>query len=131
MLASPSAEQSAIASQLAAELVSYGLGLHQLLERQWEPELYRALAEQFDRMQMLVAALPPLAVTWTELLISRAELTHALWNLRAPTRINGRVEALHARHQAVAGELLELCGRYTRMRDRLSEPGAGPTPQGR
>lgn len=113
MLPSHSAEQAAIATQLAADLVSYREGLRQLLQRHWDPELYRALSEQFDRMQMLAAALPRLSVAWTEVLISRAELMHALWNLRTPTRINGRVEALHAQHGQRVDELLASCARYT------------------
>lgn len=113
MVPSPSAEQSAIATQLDADLVAYREGLRQLLQRHWDPELYRELSGRFDRIQMLAAALPRLSVAWTEVLISRAELMQALWNLPTPTRINGRVEALHARHGQLVDDLLARCARYT------------------
>lgn len=107
-----SAEQQAIAAQLVADLAAYDAGLSQLLERRWDPQLYRELAELFDRMQMQAETLPGLAVRWIELLISRAELMQALWSMRAPTRINGRVEALHAQHRLVLEQLREGCSEY-------------------
>jgi DNA-binding GntR family transcriptional regulator len=127
MFPSPSAEQSAIAEQLAAELLAYREGLRQLLHRQWDPELYRELSERFDRMQMQASALPRLSMTWTEVLISRAELMHALWNLRTPTRINGRVQALHAQHEQLVDELLAKCGRYTSVPEARAAHLAAPT----
>src|SRR3954463_10826785 len=112
MFPSHSPEQAVIASQLANELEAYARGLHELLERRWDPELYRQLSDQFDRMQMLAQALPRIAGSWTELLISRVELTHALYNLRAPSRMNGRVVALHAQHDALIREVRGKCQRY-------------------
>lgn len=112
MFPSHSSEQAAIASQLATDLDSYAEGLHELLDHRWDPGLYRQLSDQFDRMQMRAQSLPRVAGTWTELLISRVELTHALYNLRAPSRMNGRVAALHARHDALIEELRAKCRRY-------------------
>ena len=126
MAPSPSAEQNAIAMQLAAELHAYREGLRRLLQRQWDPEAYRRLSERFDHIQMQAEALPALSVVWTEVLISRAELMHALWNLRAPTRINGRVEALHARHEQRVDELLARCAKYTRAPEALAARFAAP-----
>jgi hypothetical protein len=112
MFPSHSPEQAAIASQLADELESYAQGLHELLERRWDPDLYRQLSDQFDRMQMFAQALPRIATSWTELLITRVELTHALWSLRAPSRMNGRVVALHAKHEECIREIRGKCRRY-------------------
>jgi hypothetical protein len=112
MFPSHSAQQSAIASQLAGELAEYEAGMHRLLEEHWDPELYRQLSDQFDLMQLQAQGLPRIAVSWTELLISRAELTHALWEERIPARVNGRVVALHAQHTMLVREVLRKCLRY-------------------
>lgn len=112
MFPSHSPEQAAVARQLAEGLATYAEGLRTLLERRWDPELYRDLSDQFDRLQMYAQALPCIASDWTELLISRVELTHALWSVRAPSRINGRVIALHARHDLLVREVRIRCSRY-------------------
>ena len=122
MFPSHSPEQAAVASQLRSELAEYQAGLRRLLERRWDPELYRDLSNQIDRIQMLSEALPRLASTWTELLISRVDLMHALWTVRAPTRINGRVVAFHARHQVVVDEARRKCALY--LATEASVPGA-------
>jgi DNA-binding GntR family transcriptional regulator len=109
---SHSPEQRAIASQLATALCAYEQGLERLLQRGWDADLYRSLSDQFDSMQMRAAALPVLAASWSELLITRVELTHALWSQRAPTRIDGRVIALHAQHRQAIGEVLRGCREY-------------------
>ncbi|RYF14308.1 MAG: hypothetical protein EOO30_18665 [Comamonadaceae bacterium] len=107
-----SPEQAAAAADFARELQEYQAQLRELLLRRWDPELYRSLSDQFDRMQMLAELLPRLSVTWTELLITRAELTHALWSRTAPSRINGRVVACHEQHAAVLQKALRECGEY-------------------
>jgi hypothetical protein len=112
MFPSHSRQQGAIASQLVADLADYEAGLRCLLQQRWDPELYRALSDQFDRMELLAAALPQLAGSWSELLISRVELTMALWTLRVPSRVNGRVEALHALHCSHVGAVLRDCVEY-------------------
>ena len=112
MFPSHSPEQAAIASQFRAELADYETGLRRLLESRWDPDLYRALSDQFDRIQLFADALPRMASTWTELLISRVDLMHALWTVRAPTRINGRVVAFHARHKMMIEEARTRCAEY-------------------
>lgn len=109
---SHSPEQAAIAALLAFELHSYDEKLRELLQRRWDPDLYRELSDQFDRMQMHAQSLPRLSSRWTELLISRVELTHALWTPGAPSRINGRVEACHAQHCARLEEVARGCRDY-------------------
>ena len=101
-----------IATQLAAEIEAYEEGLDCLLQQHLDPELYRTLSDTFDHIQRLAGMLPRLNLAFTELLISRVELTHALWSQRAPARVNGMVEALHQRHRQLLGRLREECLAY-------------------
>lgn len=137
MFPSHSPQQRVIASQLAAELEEYDRGLLELLEQRWDPELYRSLSDRFDRIEMLTNALPRLAGTWTEFLISRVDLTHALWSVRTPSRSSGKVVAVHAQHRAFVQQLLRLCSAYTQPPEvNAGAPAAGdrrhagPTPRG-
>ncbi|HET8744496.1 MAG TPA: hypothetical protein VFM98_02750 [Ramlibacter sp.] len=109
---SHSPEQAAIARQIAQELTAYEDGLRELLLRRWDPELYRALSDRFDRMQMQATLLPKLGASWTELLISRVDLMHALWTLSSPSRINGKVVAFHAKHTVLVEEVRRKCHEY-------------------
>jgi hypothetical protein len=112
MMISHSPEQAAIATLLAEELAAYDRKLGELLHGGWDPAVYRSLSDQFDRMQMMAQALPLLSSSWTELLISRVDLTHALWSLSTPTRFNGRVRAYHAQHTELVEEVRRKCLRY-------------------
>jgi hypothetical protein len=114
---SHSSEQAAIAAELDHQLAAYGAGLRVLLHGPWDPELYRQLSDLFDRMQMAASLLPK--VSWTELLITRVELTHALWTLSTPSRINGKVVAFHARHQALISEVRRQCEEYLHARGEV------------
>jgi hypothetical protein len=116
---SHSPEQAAIASELVAQLTEYESGLRELLQRRWEPELYRQLSDQFDQMQMRATLLPKLGTGWTELLITRVDLMHALWALTSPTRINGKVVALHARHKVLIEEVRSRCLHYVAKGERV------------
>ena len=109
---SHSPEQAAIASDLEQSLAEYETGLRDLLQRRWDPELYRYLSDQFDRMHMLATMLPKLTSTWSELLMSRVDLTHALWACSSPSRINGKVVALHAKHRVLIAEVRAKCEEY-------------------
>ena len=115
---SHSPEQAAIAAELVRQLTAYEEGLRALLQGHWDPDLYRGLSDQFDAMHMHSELLPGLAVSWTELLITRVELTHALWTLSAPARVNGRVVAYHARHKVLIEEVRRKCCEYIAGRER-------------
>lgn len=110
-----SLEQAAIARQLADALAGYERALDGLLLQHWDPELYRSLSDAFDRMQELAGALPQLTYAWTELLISRVELTHALWTQPTPARIDGRVVAVHERHRKLIEQLRDGCLAYAEL----------------
>jgi len=109
---SHSPEQAAIASELVRQLTVYEDGLRELLQRRWDPQLYRQLSDGFDQMQMLATLLPKLGACWTELLITRVDLTHALWALSSPSRINGKVVAFHARHKVLIEDVRRKCLEY-------------------
>ena len=116
---SHSPEQAAIASELVRQLTVYEDDLRDLLQRRWDPELYRRLSDQFDRMQMLATMLPKLTASWTELLITRVDLTHALWLLSSPSRMNGKVVAYHARHRVLIEEVRRKCTEYVAKGERV------------
>ncbi|GAB3772329.1 hypothetical protein GCM10028796_42760 [Ramlibacter monticola] len=116
---SHSPEQAAIASDLARRLTAYEDGLRELLQRRWDPELYRELSDRFDEMQMQATLLPKLGVSWTELLITRVDLTHALWSLSSPSRMNGKVVAFHARHKVLIEEVRRKCLEYVAKGERV------------
>lgn len=112
MYPSHSPQQAVIAEQLANGLADYEAGMACLLGRQWDPELYRAMSDRFDLMQQYASALPRLSASWTELLISRTELLDAMWSLRTPTRVDGRVEAMLARHKMLIAQVRARCADY-------------------
>jgi hypothetical protein len=103
-------QQAALACELVTALADYETGLRRLLHA-WDADLYRELSDQFDRMQLMVPALPQLTLGWTELLISRAELMHALWTV-GPERSSGKVIACHAQHEAVLRDVVRKCLPY-------------------
>ena len=119
MSMSHSPEQAAVASELVRQLAAYEAGLRELLQRRWDPELYRDLSDLFDRMQMLATLLPKLASSWTELLITRVDLAHALWTLSSPSRINGRVVAFHAKHKVLIEEARRKCLEYVAKGEQM------------
>jgi hypothetical protein len=124
MFPSHSPQQSVIGAQLVAELLAYERGLAQLLQQRWDPDLYRVLSDRFDRMQMYANSLPGLASEWTELLISRVELAQALWTLRTPSRVDGKVVAMYAQHRTLLHRMLRECARFALPTDRAHAAGA-------
>lgn len=120
---SHSLEQVAIASELLRKLDEYEFALRELLLRRWDPELYRRLSDSFDEMQMEASLLPRLSSSWTELLITRVDLTHALWSNTAPSRINGKVVAFHARHNVLIEEVRRKCREYMQRESALAGLG--------
>jgi hypothetical protein len=117
---SHSPEQAAIASELERQLRAYEEDLRGLLQGRWDPELYRALSDRFDAMQMQATLLPKLAAGWTELLITRLDLLNALWSPNSPARVNGKVVAYHARHRVLIEEVRRKCREYIAKGERVS-----------
>jgi hypothetical protein len=119
-MTSHSPEQADIAAELVRQLTAYEDGLRELLQQRWEPELYRELSDLFDSIQMHATLLPKLAGSWTELLITRVDLMHALWALSSPSRINGKVVAYHARHAVLIEEVRRRCREYVAKGERVT-----------
>lgn len=112
--------QAATASKLAEELADYEFGLRELLHGGWDPARYRQLSDLFDRMQMQAMLLPKLDASWTELLITRVDLLHALWSASDPRRMNGKVVAFLARHRVLIEEVRHTCGEYVEPGTRVA-----------
>jgi hypothetical protein len=104
-------EQHAIALQLLAALDRYAGDLEPLFRRGYDPELYASLSEQFDAMRLLVISLPPLSFSWVMLLITRAELTHALFKAQQDASQAASLAQHHAAHKGAIGELRGSCER--------------------
>ena len=117
MLPSHSSEQATIAAQLALDLAEYDDGVRRLVRGQWEPAFYRYLADHFDRMHLKASMLPRLTVSWSELLISRVELTHALWSA-GPVGGKARIATCQTRHRLLIARAQRECmGYVTRPSD--------------
>jgi hypothetical protein len=127
MMPSHSPQQSAIASELAVELAEYEAGLHRLLRERWEPALYRELSDRFDRMQMYAAALPQVAVSFSELLISRVELMQTLWGTPGLPP-DSSMAARYAQHQTLVREVMRKCVRYLTLPETPALSGGDPPP---
>lgn len=99
----------AIAQQLLEELDTYQRLLAEFESSRWDAGRALTLAEQADRVQLCAQTLPRIAVSYTEFLISRAELSHALF-----TRVGSAGEALpdeYARHVGALDRLQRACQR--------------------
>lgn len=120
---SSSTEQSAV-PELARELREYERLLATLLQEPGDAALHGELSERFGRMQLQAQLLPGLTVTWTELLVSRADLLHALWSEAVPARGGAHVAACHARHRALIEQMVRACTRDTEQAAGRSPPQA-------
>lgn len=117
MFPSHSPQQAAIAAQLARDLAAYEEGMRAVVRGRWNPALYRSLSDQFDRMQMQAGALPRLAASWSELLISRVELTHALWTGGPSVQGSSKVAVRHAQHCMLIADARRKCEEYLRVNE--------------
>lgn len=109
MFPSHAPEQQVLAQELLRSLDAYESELQVLASGRWDADLFARIGDRFDSMRHLVSALPGLQVTWVEMLISRFELSEALWEYREAQRKNGRVLGLLARHQTVIAEMRRRC----------------------
>ena len=77
MLSHPG-ERQAMASALWLGLRNYREELQRVADA-YDPEACRALTERFDDLRLYAACLPELSVPWVSVVISRAEMTIALF----------------------------------------------------
>jgi hypothetical protein len=71
--------QEAVALQLIAALADYEADVKLLCGSWLDMEHYQSVSQQVDDLRMYAAALPRVSVQWVAVLISHAELIHALW----------------------------------------------------
>jgi len=102
-------ELRASAAQLLNELQTYEGRLDELVNRRWDPELYVGLADHVELMRPYASALTSLTRSWTDFLITRLDFSSALWAIRGPSRINGRVLTLHTRHKLAVAQVRRDC----------------------
>ena len=111
MIPSAAAEKAAIARQLLDALRKYEADVALLVELGLDPELAQRIGDQFDRMRMYSSELPALSVSWVELLISRFDMTQALWASRTGAATH-RVVKLHDYHVSIIAEVRRKCLDY-------------------
>jgi hypothetical protein len=111
MIPSHAAEQAAIATQLLDALDKYERDIGVLVTAGLDAQVAQDVAQQFDRMRLYASSLPALSVTWVELLISRFDMTHAMWsNHRGGT--TNRVAKLYEYHRGILAEARRKCHAY-------------------
>jgi hypothetical protein len=112
MFTPPAIDTRMAAAQLRATLERYEQQLALLVAKGYEAHLYSRMSRRFDEMRGSAAALPQLSVPWVTLLISRVELTHALYLAH-----NGNASAVERQftvHTAAVSALKQACAEVLR-----------------
>src|SRR5689334_4241037 len=84
------------AMQAASALARYERHVRRLAATWLDMDLYAEVSGEIDEIKLLCATLPHVAVPWTNLLVSHAELVHALWQGEHAADPNG-AELSHQR----------------------------------
>jgi len=98
MLPSHLPERSAAAFQLLALLDRYEQDTAELLDS-CLPDLYARWSKDFEDMRLIALSVLDLHIPWLHVLISRAELVHAMWQLSAGRPCPRPLTELAAPHQ--------------------------------
>jgi hypothetical protein len=109
MSASDAHVLSAVAFQLAAAVDAYDEDITRLVQSGFDPELYRRVSRQIDQMRMYAAALPPVSVSWVEVMIRHFELTHGLWRVQKDGTGGVELRAVHQQLQQALQRLSRVC----------------------
>lgn len=109
MSASDAHVLSAVAFQLAAAVDAYEELVAELVHSGFDPELYRRAGQQVDQMRMYAAALPPVSVSWVEVMIRHFELTHGLWRVQKDGSGVAELRTVHQQLQEALQRLSRLC----------------------
>ncbi|MBK6009420.1 hypothetical protein JJB11_25255 [Ramlibacter ginsenosidimutans] len=109
MSASDAHVLSAVAFQLAAAVGAYDEDVTELVQSGFDPELYRRVSRQMDQMRMYAAALPPVSVSWAEVMIRHFELTHCVWRVQKDGTGLSELRAVHQQLQQALQRLSRLC----------------------
>lgn len=79
MSASDGAVSSATALRVAASLARYERHVRRLVASWLDMDLYLHVSQEIDEIRQDCMLVPQLSLPWTALLISHADLVHALW----------------------------------------------------
>lgn len=105
----------ATAIETAMGLARYERHVRRLVDTWVDMELYQTVSSEIDHIRTCCGPLPQVAVPWTALLISHAELVHALWqSMDDPA--GARAPAVQARlqeHLACIDVLARRCLRLS------------------
>jgi hypothetical protein len=116
----------ATALQLTAALARYELHVSRLVVGGLEMDLYETVSEEIDEIKVFCAAVPGVAVPWAALLVSHAELIHALWRQanQAPTARTGSDVTWRLQdHLACIDVLARRCMRIAERHGDTADPG--------
>lgn len=96
MSASPLPALRATALQATSILARYERHVRRLAATWLDMDLYRTVSAELDEIRSLCALLPQVTLPWVGLLVSHAELIHALWS---NARQGGPTAAAEVDHQ--------------------------------
>jgi hypothetical protein len=102
----------ATALHAATVLARYERHVRKLASTWLDMELYRTVSEEIDEIQRDCALLPDVAAPWAALLVSHADLVHALWRSTQPAAPAGPAADVRphlAHHLACIDALARRC----------------------
>ena len=99
----------AAAPRLLDALHTYRGVVERLVRAGWDADGYKAAADLFLQMQELAVQLPAIHPVWLEVLISRFEFTHRLWECRHAPDAAQALAASVAAHLGALERLVALC----------------------
>lgn len=103
------------AGELLAVLPAYEREVRRL-RAGWDAEAFSLASLHFSRLRELSMPLAAIHAEWVEVLISRFEFTHALWQQHAQQG-GAQLHEVHERHAAALRKLQLACsGRYAPRR---------------
>ena len=111
----------ATAIETAMALARYERHVRRLVNTWVDMELYQTVSSEIDQIRTCCGTLPQVAVPWTALLISHAELVHALWqSMPDPAGAQGpAVQAKLQEHLVCIDALARRCLRLSATMDPL------------
>lgn len=107
--------------QAAVALARYERHVRRLAATWLNMELYRTVSDEVDEIRILCADLPQVSGPKTELLISHAELIHALWRRGDGTLPGDEIDSRLREHLLCIDTLVRSC---LRAAERLPRPPA-------
>lgn len=117
---SDASEVAAVAFELLDALHNYEQHVDALVGTGWDPDLYMRASDYFEQMRLCAPSLTKAQVAWIELLISRFEMSQALWSARHAEQADDVLVECHARHK----------GAIDRLRRKLTQVYLFPAPIG-